>query len=466
AHLEDVGADAIAGVVPLARDLLPRGQNRLGLADLEDHVALLDPVHDAAEDLALLARELGVDALAFRVPDLLQDHLFGRLGRDPTELLRRPLLLQLELVPQLGLPVECLGVGQADLELVVGHFLDDLLTAVDAQVATLAVDVHAHVIGRPQRLPRRRQQGRLQRLEEDLFVDPLLAPDLLDDADQLSVHRSQHLPEILRLARPGDFRLQTGLRDAGAREVHPLAVVLEHELVRLHRHESAAHLTPAGEPAAHALADRPAELALLAEDAIQPVVTQHRHHDLLDLVGLYRVVHRAFPLPVAKLKKAGNAHFFRNLARLEGRGKAGRGPAGLSPGFGGLDRADGVDDFVLGDAALLARLAGADLDQALLHEGVADRDAHGQAEEIGVLELHPGPLVAVVQHRLETLRPARIVDRLGGISLGLVFDAHADDVRVQRRDRPRPDDPVPVGELLDRGGGDPGRTDAVAPHDD
>src|SRR2546426_6759470 len=43
------------------------------------------------------------------------------------------------------------------------------------------------------------------------------APDLLDDADQLSVHRSQRLPEILRLARPGDFRLQTGLRDAGAR---------------------------------------------------------------------------------------------------------------------------------------------------------------------------------------------------------------------------------------------------------
>src|SRR2546426_9670064 len=96
------------------------------------------------------------------------------------------------------------------------------------------------------------------------------APDLLDDADQLSVHRSQRLPEILRLARPGDFRLQTGLRDAGAREVPPLAVVLEHELVRLPRHEPAAHLTPAGEPAAHALADRPAELALLAEDAIQP----------------------------------------------------------------------------------------------------------------------------------------------------------------------------------------------------
>src|SRR5205809_7867461 len=33
---------------------------------------------------------------------------------------------------------------------------------------------------------------------------------------------------LFRSARPGDFRLQTGLRDAGAREVHPLAVVLEH----------------------------------------------------------------------------------------------------------------------------------------------------------------------------------------------------------------------------------------------
>src|SRR2546430_12394222 len=32
--------------------------------DLEDHVALFDPVDDAAQDLALLARELRVDALA------------------------------------------------------------------------------------------------------------------------------------------------------------------------------------------------------------------------------------------------------------------------------------------------------------------------------------------------------------------------------------------------------------------
>src|SRR5207247_1688254 len=139
-------------------------------------------------------------------------------------------------------------------------------------------------------------------------------------------------------------------------------------------------------------------------DQPEPVGTHHRHHDLLDLVGLHRVVHRAFPLPVAKLKKAGNAHFFRNLARLEGRGKAGRGPAGLSPGFGGLDRADGVDDFVLGDAALLARLAGADLGQALLHDGVPDRGG-GDPGRTDAVAPHDDRLLA--PRLVEIRRPER-----------------------------------------------------------
>ncbi len=160
--------------------------------------------------------------------------------------------------------------------------------------------------------------------------------------------------------------------------------MLEHEPVRLDGHEPAVHLAPAGEPAAHTLADRPAELPLLAKQAVQPggghfeivgrfddrgriehvtdlpahpltvpdpdtaglvdeeaqdparterapldvdqfepVVTQNGHHDLLDLVGPHCVVHWDGPLARwAKLKKAGNAHFFKNLARIEGGGKA------------------------------------------------------------------------------------------------------------------------------------------------
>src|SRR5262249_38391504 len=74
-HLEHVGADPVAGVVALAENLLALRKDGLRLADLEDHIALLDPVHDAAKDLPFLARELRVDALALGVADLLEDHL-------------------------------------------------------------------------------------------------------------------------------------------------------------------------------------------------------------------------------------------------------------------------------------------------------------------------------------------------------------------------------------------------------
>src|SRR6185436_10524047 len=187
AHLEDEGADAVAGIIALARDLLALGQDRLGLADLEDHVALLDAVHDAPQDLSFLPGELRVDALALGVADLLEDHLLGGLGRDATKVLGRALLLQLELVVELRLRIQSLGLVEADLELGISDLGDDLAAGVGAHLAGLAVDLNAHVVAR-QGLPRGRQQGRLQRLEEDLFVDPLLAAQLLDDHDQFAVH--------------------------------------------------------------------------------------------------------------------------------------------------------------------------------------------------------------------------------------------------------------------------------------
>ena len=45
--LEDVGAHAVAGVVALARESARARAGRLGLADLQDDVALLDAVDHA-----------------------------------------------------------------------------------------------------------------------------------------------------------------------------------------------------------------------------------------------------------------------------------------------------------------------------------------------------------------------------------------------------------------------------------
>jgi hypothetical protein len=47
------------------------------------------------------------------------------------------------------------------------------------------------------------------------------------------------------------------------------------------------------------------------------VIAENGRDHLLDLVGPLRVVHVGFsPCPWAKLKKAGNAHFFGTLARI------------------------------------------------------------------------------------------------------------------------------------------------------
>src|SRR5215813_14351088 len=150
-HLEHEGADAITRVEALARDLLTLGQDRLGLADLDDDVALLDAVHDAPQDLAVLALELLEDPIALGVPYALQNHLLGGLGGDATELLGRQLLL--ELVVELGLRVQRFGIGEAEIELAVGDLFDDFLATEHLERSRLAVDLHPDVLGRAQRFP-------------------------------------------------------------------------------------------------------------------------------------------------------------------------------------------------------------------------------------------------------------------------------------------------------------------------
>ena len=143
--LEHVGPDAVARIVALAGDLLALHEHRLGLADLDDHVPLLDAVDDAPDDPPFLVDELRVDGVALGVAHPLQDHLLGRLGGDATELLRGQ--LHLELVLELGLAVELARLVEADLELLVGDRLHDLLPGEDAEVARVAVELHPDIVG-------------------------------------------------------------------------------------------------------------------------------------------------------------------------------------------------------------------------------------------------------------------------------------------------------------------------------
>src|SRR6266571_2072081 len=114
------------------------------------------------------------------------------------------------------------------------------------------------------------------------------------------------------------------------------------------------------------------------------------------------------------------------------------------------------------DAALLGRLARADVNRAVLERLLAHCDTHRNPDQVGVGELLPRPLIAVVQEHLV----AGVVE-LRRHLLGALLEARqADHVHVVGSHRPRPFDALLVVVLLDDGRHGPRRPDAVAAHDE
>ena len=78
-------ADALPLAVALGARLLVARDDRLGLAEVDDHVAALEALDRAAHQLADLREVLVVDVVALGLADLLVEHLLGRLRRDAAE---------------------------------------------------------------------------------------------------------------------------------------------------------------------------------------------------------------------------------------------------------------------------------------------------------------------------------------------------------------------------------------------
>ena len=187
--LGDEGADAVAGAQVLLRDHLRTAQAPLDAARFDDDVALVEALDGADEDLLAAREEIGEELLALGVADLLQDDLLGRLCADPAD--RDGLDLLLDVVVDLdvgdlldGLEVQHLGIGQLQTCLVRHH----VPAAEGLVLAGLAVDRHADVDLAALQLLRRRCERRLDRLEDDLEVDALLARDRVHQHQQFTVH--------------------------------------------------------------------------------------------------------------------------------------------------------------------------------------------------------------------------------------------------------------------------------------
>jgi hypothetical protein len=108
----------------------------------------------------------------------------------------------------------------------------------------------------------------------------------------------------------------------------------------------------------------------------------------------------------------------------------------------------------------------ASLDLALLDSALADREAQGNTEQLGVSELLPRARVAIVVHDFEARLAQLAVEAVGDLARRLALLAERHELDVPRRDRARPRDSLLVGELLHGSGRDPGWADPVRPHPD
>ena len=89
ANLGDDGLDAAALLVALAVDLLGARQQRLDLAEVDEHVvAVAGLLDDAGDDLGHAVDVLVVHHLALGLADPLQDDLLGGLRGDAAEVVR------------------------------------------------------------------------------------------------------------------------------------------------------------------------------------------------------------------------------------------------------------------------------------------------------------------------------------------------------------------------------------------
>ncbi len=88
-NIDNIGPHPITVRIMLSRDGFIAPQQRLGAAEIDDNIAKFHTLYQAVDDIAdtfLVFLEL---TLAFGVPDLLYDHLLGRLSGNAAKIYRR-----------------------------------------------------------------------------------------------------------------------------------------------------------------------------------------------------------------------------------------------------------------------------------------------------------------------------------------------------------------------------------------
>ena len=183
-NVVDVRAHAVADLEVLARQQLVAAQHRLGPAEIDDHIAVVDPLDQAVDDLADPILELLELALALGLADLLDDHLLCRLRRDPAEIDGRKLIRQE--VADFGIRLLPARRLDDDLRGLILDGLDDLAVAGQRDVAGPMIDVGPDVVLLPILRPRGLLDRLLHGLQHFVPLDVFLAGNRVGNLQQLT----------------------------------------------------------------------------------------------------------------------------------------------------------------------------------------------------------------------------------------------------------------------------------------
>src|SRR3546814_8622918 len=137
------GGDAVAVAHGFARDHLVAADDAFAAPEIDDHIAVLDPLDRAVDDFADAILELVELAVALGFTNLLDDHLLGGLCGDAAEIHRRQRIG--DEVAELGVGVAVSRKFQRNLRDVVLGLLDTLQQALPATFAGLGIAVGADV---------------------------------------------------------------------------------------------------------------------------------------------------------------------------------------------------------------------------------------------------------------------------------------------------------------------------------
>src|ERR1700728_114150 len=198
----DVGADAIAGPEHLARNQFIAAHDRFaraGAAEIDHDIAIFDPLDRAVDDIADSILLDVILLVAFRLADLLHQHLLGRLGGNASVVERRQRFGNP--VANLSRGVLLLRFGQRHLRRLVLDLVDNEQKPGKPDLAGLRIDLRADL----GLLAVTRTRGLLHRVfhrrQNDRSIDRFLPRDRVDNLQQFKSVGANGHDSLLRQAR-------------------------------------------------------------------------------------------------------------------------------------------------------------------------------------------------------------------------------------------------------------------------